>query len=110
MLWGGRVGVTVNRMPHVGRLHANVYFAHGYSGHGVAMASLAGTVLAEAIDAQYQTLIFSQKLKYRLFQEGHYCDGLDFILACFITLSEIGCEKKFDNHLDILFSIIFTLC
>jgi gamma-glutamylputrescine oxidase len=32
--WGGTLSVTVNRLPHVGRLKPNVFFAHGYSGHG----------------------------------------------------------------------------
>ena len=34
--WGGRLAVTTNRMPHLGRLGPDVYFAQGYSGHGVA--------------------------------------------------------------------------
>jgi gamma-glutamylputrescine oxidase len=47
--WGGTLSVTVNRLPHVGRLKPNVLFAHGYSGHGVSISNLAGKVLAEAI-------------------------------------------------------------
>jgi gamma-glutamylputrescine oxidase len=47
--WGGTLSVTVNRLPHVGRLDPNLFFAHGYSGHGVAIANLAGKVIAEAI-------------------------------------------------------------
>ena len=48
--WGGTIAVTVNRMPHIGKLDSGVYFSHGFSGHGIAMASLAGTIMAEAID------------------------------------------------------------
>ena len=47
--WGGTLSVTVNRMPHFGRLRPNVYFAHGYSGHGISTASFAGKIIAEAI-------------------------------------------------------------
>ena len=47
--WGGTLSVTVNRMPHFGRLRPNLYFAHGYSGHGISTASFAGKVIAEAI-------------------------------------------------------------
>ena len=47
--WGGTLSVTVNRMPHFGRLRPNVYFAQGYSGHGISTASFAGKVIAEAI-------------------------------------------------------------
>ena len=47
--WGGTLSVTVNRLPHFGRLQPNVYFAQGYSGHGVSTANFAGKVIAEAI-------------------------------------------------------------
>lgn len=47
--WGGTLSVTVNRLPHVGRLPPNVFFAQGYSGHGISTASFAGKVIAEAI-------------------------------------------------------------
>lgn len=47
--WGGTLAITVNRMPHFGRLGDNVFFAHGYSGHGVAMATMAGKLIAEAV-------------------------------------------------------------
>lgn len=47
--WGGALAVTVNRMPHFGRLEPNIFFAQGYSGHGLCMASLAGKLIAEAM-------------------------------------------------------------
>jgi len=47
--WGGTLSVTVNRLPHVGRLEPNVWFGQGYSGHGISTASFAGKVIAEAI-------------------------------------------------------------
>lgn len=47
--WGGAVAVTVNRLPHVGRLKPNLYFGQGYSGHGISTANFAGKVIAEAI-------------------------------------------------------------
>jgi len=46
--WSGTVGITRTRMPHFGMLGPRIYFAHGYSGHGVALATLGGKVLAEA--------------------------------------------------------------
>jgi gamma-glutamylputrescine oxidase len=47
--WRGTVGVTRTRMPHFGRLSPRTVFAHGYSGQGVALANLAGKILAEAV-------------------------------------------------------------
>jgi gamma-glutamylputrescine oxidase len=47
--WGGTLSVTVNRLPHFGRLEPNLYFAQGYSGHGLSISNVAGKVIAEAI-------------------------------------------------------------
>ena len=47
--WGGALSVTVDRLPHVGRLNPNLFFAQGYSGHGLSTANFAGKVIAEAI-------------------------------------------------------------
>jgi gamma-glutamylputrescine oxidase len=47
--WGGTLSVTVNRLPHVGKLQPNVFFAQGYSGHGISTANFAGKVIAEAV-------------------------------------------------------------
>lgn len=47
--WGGTLAITVNRLPHVGRLRPNLWFAQGFSGHGISIASFAGKLLAEAI-------------------------------------------------------------
>ena len=46
--WGGLVSVTTSRLPHVGR-EGNVLFAHGYSGMGAILSTLAGKLMAEAI-------------------------------------------------------------
>jgi gamma-glutamylputrescine oxidase len=51
-VWGGNVDITVNRAPHFGRLSGNIFFAQGFSGHGVALTGLAGKVVAEAIAGQ----------------------------------------------------------
>lgn len=47
--WGGTLAITLNRMPCFARPAAGVYSASGYSGHGVAMASLAGKLMAQAV-------------------------------------------------------------
>ncbi len=39
-LWGGYVDISRNRAPHWGRLAPNIYFARGFSGHGVASTGL----------------------------------------------------------------------
>jgi len=50
--WGGTLGITVNRMPHAARLSANILSLAGWSGHGVALATLGGRLAAEVIQGQ----------------------------------------------------------
>ena len=47
--WGGTLAITVNRMPAFQRLGPAAFSAGGYSGHGVALATLAGKLMAEAV-------------------------------------------------------------
>lgn len=47
--WGGFVAITMNRAPHFGRVADNIYFAHGFSGHGIAATGLAGKLMADTI-------------------------------------------------------------
>lgn len=59
--WGGTIGVTVNRVPQLGKLDDNIYFSQGYSGHGVNVTHLAGKVMAEAVSGTMETLdVFSR--------------------------------------------------
>lgn len=50
--WGGDFLLTVSRLPQLGRFGSNLFYAQGYSGHGVCTSHLAGRLLAEAIDGQ----------------------------------------------------------
>lgn len=50
--WGGTLAITMTRLPFFARPAPNVLSASGYSGHGVALATLAGKVLAEATAGQ----------------------------------------------------------
>ena len=43
--WGGNVAFTRDQMPHAGRLD-DAYYAGGYCGHGIAMATSLGTLIA----------------------------------------------------------------
>ena len=47
--WGGTIGVTVNRVPQLGRLADNIFYMQGYSGHGVNVTHLAGQIMADAL-------------------------------------------------------------
>jgi len=51
--WGGKIGITANRFPQVGRLkqQPNVFYAQGYSGHGLNVTHWCAKLLGEAIHA-----------------------------------------------------------
>ncbi len=68
--WGGYMAMTWALVPHVGRLGDRVYFAHGYSGEGVAMTGLVGRVLAEAVAGQAERFDLFARLPHRGFPGG----------------------------------------
>lgn len=47
--WSGLVGMTLDSLPHVGRLDDRISYAVGYNGTGIAMSSLMGKYLAEIV-------------------------------------------------------------
>jgi gamma-glutamylputrescine oxidase len=47
--WGGALGISRTRLPHLGRVAPNVFFAQGFSGHGISIATLSGKLIAEAV-------------------------------------------------------------
>lgn len=68
--WGGDVAITLNRAPDFGRLGGNIYYAQGYSGHGMALAGLAGRLMAEAIAGQAERFDAFAAMPHRRFPGG----------------------------------------
>ena len=68
--WGGTLAITVNRMPCFIRPSRNVLSASGYSGHGVAMACLAGRILAESVQENSAEFELFEKCESRKFPGG----------------------------------------
>lgn len=69
-VWGGYVGISRERTPHLGRLSPTTYYAQGFSGHGVALTGIAGRVIAEAIAGQAGRLDLFAKLPHSAFPGG----------------------------------------
>lgn len=67
--WGGAVAVTMNRLPHIGR-RGNVFFAHGFSGHGAMVTTLAGELIAEAMACTAERFDVLANLPSRPFPGG----------------------------------------
>jgi gamma-glutamylputrescine oxidase len=68
--WGGQLAITMNRLPHMGRLPGDIYFSQGYSGQGVALASLAGKLMAEAISGSAERFDVFARIPHRSFPGG----------------------------------------
>lgn len=61
--WSGNIGVTLNKVPQLGRLAPNVFYAQGYSGHGVNFSHLAGHIMADAIAGVMERLDIFERIK-----------------------------------------------
>ena len=74
--WAGPIDMTLNASPHFGRISPHIYFAQGYSGHGVALTGLAGRIIAEAILGNDERLRIFEGLKVPSFYGGKYLKNL----------------------------------
>ena len=68
--WEGNIGITVDRMPDIGRLDGDVWYAQGYSGQGVALAGMYGKILAEAIAGQAERFDLMARFRHPPFPGG----------------------------------------
>jgi len=79
--WGGLVDITMNRAPHFGRLAPNVYFLQGFSGHGVALAGIAGALLAQAIAGTAERFDVFARIPHHDFPGGNVLRRPALVLA-----------------------------
>ena len=68
--WSGRLAITMNRLPHFGRIGRNGYYVQGFSGHGVALTQLAGRLMAEAVAGDAARFDVFARLKHQSFPGG----------------------------------------
>ncbi|MDG2915695.1 FAD-binding oxidoreductase [Bisgaard Taxon 10/6] len=74
--WAGPIDMTMNARPYFGRIAPNIFFAHGYSGHGVALTGLAGRIIAEAICGDDSRLRVFETLKIPSLYGGKWVKNL----------------------------------
>jgi gamma-glutamylputrescine oxidase len=68
--WGGDFLLTMSRLPQFGQLTDQIFYAQGYSGHGVTTTHLAGKLIAEAIKGQSHGFDAFASLKHYPFPGG----------------------------------------
>ncbi len=86
--WGGKIAVTRNRLPSVGRIDGDIYYAQGFSGHGVALTSIVGKVMAEMISGTAEQFDLFASIPHKSFPGGHYLRWPAHILTM-LSLSTI---------------------
>ena len=84
-IWGGYVGITVNRTPDIGQASHRIFYAHGFSGHGVALTGIAGRIIANSIvSGNKGALEIFEKIKHRNFPGGRL-----FRMPLLVTISAL---------------------
>ena len=68
--WTGNFLLTLMRLPQFGRIDNNIYYAQGYSGHGITSSHLAGEVIASTIQGQSERYDVLAKLPQYPFPGG----------------------------------------
>jgi len=60
----------MNKAPNFGRVGANIYYLQGFSGHGVALAGMAGRLVADAIAGQAERFDLFARIRHHRFPGG----------------------------------------
>lgn len=68
--WGGRIGISMDRLPDVGRVGRRGFYAQAYSGHGVLLSNMCGKILAEATLATQEQFDILNAFRHRDFPGG----------------------------------------
>jgi glycine/D-amino acid oxidase-like deaminating enzyme len=88
--WGGYIAISINRIPQLGRINGNTYYAHGYSGHGVAPTHIAGRILADVIAGDSERFDVFNRIKHMKLPGGKWFANPALALGMlFFRLKEI---------------------
>jgi len=65
--WGGKIGIVLDRVPALGRINNNVYYCHGYSGHGVNATHVMGEIMSDAVSGTMEKFdLFADMKHFRI--------------------------------------------
>lgn len=70
--WSGQLAITMDRLPHFGRIGNNGFFVQGFSGSGVVLTQLAGRLMAEAVAGSAERFDVFASLEHRSFPGGKW--------------------------------------
>ncbi len=76
--WTGKLGITFDLMPHIGRING-IHYAYGYNGHGISIASNLGREVGELIAGQRSSSRFMEIYHPRFFFAAYETLYLPFV-------------------------------
>jgi glycine/D-amino acid oxidase-like deaminating enzyme len=62
--WGGSMGIVIRRIPLIGRIDKNIFYSQGYSGWGVCATHMAGEIMADGVEGNYDRLELFEKMSH----------------------------------------------
>ena len=62
--WGGKISIVIRRIPLLGCIDNNIYYAQGYSGHGVNGTHIMAEIVAEAISGTMEKFDMFARMKH----------------------------------------------
>ena len=87
--WTGKLGITFDLMPHIGRTNEGIHYAFGYGGHGLSIATYLGTEIGLLLTGQkdrspfaeisHQTMFFYRDKPWFIPFASRYYQFLDWI-------------------------------
>jgi gamma-glutamylputrescine oxidase len=79
--WRGPLDLTMNRIPHLGRLTPQIYFAHGFGGQGATLTHILGKIMAEAVAGTAERFDVFAKMRHNPFPGGDLLKRPLFVAA-----------------------------
>lgn len=73
--WSGKIGIVINRVPQLGRIDSNVYYAQGYSGHGICLSHVVGEIMADAIGGTMERFDVFDRVRHLRLPAGEWLGG-----------------------------------
>jgi hypothetical protein len=62
--WGGSMGIVIRRIPLIGCIDKNIFYSQGYSGWGVCATHLAGEIMAEGVEGNFDRMELFEKMTH----------------------------------------------
>jgi len=90
--WGGTLAITRSRLPYLAQLGPTAFAAGGYSGQGITLGTLAGRLMAEAIEGPSPGFEALARLRQPTFPGGHSLRWPLLVLG----MSWFGLRDRFD--------------